>query len=253
MAIIQELSQHQIKESLQELIRRAAPLAVTCHAGSTWFYSHSRVLQQTDGRLWLEYPSNAEGPVPTIEASMPLGMSFKVRHHKHVFNTVVEAVGHFSTASSGQVKAISIAVPSRMQRIQRRAYNRVEVPRSRSVLATFWQGGMAASPPVKLTWEAWVTNLSAGGCQVRASQHSLPELEEGELVGIRLDLGQGYEPVLADAQLRHVEKDERGVALLGYQFVGLNDTAQGRDMLRRIGQAVLDFQRLAPRRQAESA
>jgi len=256
MPVIQELSRRQIDECVDELTRRQAPLSVNCRLGRLWFSLHSLVIERSDQKLWLAYPTAEEGPQPTIGVGLMLSLAFKIKHHKHVFTGPVEAVSDLSI--NGQpARAICISYPWRMQRIQRRAYNRAEVPRSRTVLATFWQSGLPDGADLRgemaLTWEGWVLNLSAGGFQVRCNKHSMPSLEPGDITGIRMDVGNEYEPILAEAQLRHMDDDPQGSVLLGFQFIALNDTAKGREMIRRIGQIVLDFQRAANSRRAETA
>lgn len=248
MPIIQELNERQIQECLGELTQRGVPIIINCQLGDNWITLHSKVLQHGSETIWLDYPLSTEGGV-SLEVAQPISLSFKVKHHKHVFNTIIEAVGTFSVQNGPRVQAIRIATPHCMQRIQRRAYNRVDVPRSRSVLATFWLGGHGNSPqgPAQaalLTWEGWVTNLSAGGFQVRAPRHAVPAMEEGDLSGVKLEIGNEYGLVEADVQLRHQAEDGKGGILLGYQFVGLNETAAGRQTLEILGRVVADFQRV---------
>lgn len=246
MSIVQHLSPRQIQECLDEAIRRQAPISLTCRTGTQWHNLHTKFLHSTPQALWLEYPTGAQDPVPEIAEGMELGLSFKLKHHKHILNTIVEAVGQFGLADAAEVRAIGVASPQRVQRVQRRAYHRVDVPRNRSVLATFWPGGLpaaAAGNATALNWEGWVTNISAGGFQVRIGGRNAPDLDVGDLVGVCIDLGQEYEEVLADAKFRQQRRDERGVTYQGFQFVGLNETSQGREMLRRIAGVVCEFQR----------
>lgn len=248
MPVIQELNERQIQECLSELTQRSSPIIINCQLSDRWFTLHSKVLQHGPDQMWLDYPLSTECHV-SLEVAQPISLSFKVRHHKHVFNTIIEAVGKFSVQGGPRMEAICIATPHCMQRIQRRAYNRVDVPRSRSVLATFWLGGHGNSPqgPAQaalLTWEGWVTNLSAGGFQVRAPRHAAPAMEEGDLSGVKLEIGPEYGPIAADVQLRHQAEDGKGGILLGYQFVGLNESEEGRHTLEVLGRVVADFQRV---------
>lgn len=256
MPIMERLGARQIHECLAETICREAPVVLTCRIGDQWYNCHAKILRQADDKLWLECPTSAQEPVPEIAVGLPIGLSFKLRHHKHVFNAVVEAVGPFRLDDGPELHALCVSKPAGMQRIQRRAYNRVEVPRNRSALATFWWGGLAGSPDEPaargLTWEGWITNISAGGFQVRTAGQGSPALEVADLVGVRIDLGQDFETVLADAQFRQESRDERGMTLMGFQFVGLNESAEGRETLRRIGKIVCEFQRLQGRRHASS-
>jgi c-di-GMP-binding flagellar brake protein YcgR len=139
-----------------------------------------------------------------------------------------------------------------MQRLQRRAYLRVDVPACRIVRASYWIGGRAAEPagttvdcPV---WSGQVTNISAGGFQLAADANAAEALEVGDTVGVRLIFGAGRESVYADAQYRHHERTLDGHVLMGFQFMGLDQTTEGRAALRIVSEAVNEFQRLAPRR-----
>ena len=154
MPVIQELSRRQIDECMDELIRRQAPLTVNFRLGKAWFAVHSHVVERTDQKLWLAYPTADETPMPDIRTGQTLSLAFKVKHHKHVFIGTVEAISELAITGQ-QTRSVCISYPWRMQRIQRRAYNRAEVPRSRTVLATFWQGGLPEAD-----WDQLVASLS---------------------------------------------------------------------------------------------
>lgn len=248
MPIVQRLGKNQMAECLAEAIARQTPVTLTCRQEGRWHTLRTRILSKDERGLWVAHPQCQSPPGPQIREGMEVGLSFKLKHHKHILNAVVEAVGQFGLPDGQQVQALRTSVPQRMQRVQRRAYQRVQVPRNRSVLATFWHGGLAVlesgrEPP--LTWEGWLTNISAGGFQVRLMTRGAPELEVGDLVGVRIDLGQDYEPLVCDAQFRQQVLDKGGVRLQGFQFLGLNESRRGQNVLRRIGRAVIQFQRYA--------
>ena len=70
-------------------------------------------------------------------------------------------------------------------------------------------------------------------------------LDVGDSVGVRLSFGSGQESVYANAQLRHVAAEGSGQWSIGFQFVGLTQTAEGRETLKFIGQKVTEFQQIA--------
>lgn len=255
MALIQELSSSLIRKCLDEAIRRQTPLAMTWRREGQWQNLRTRILQRSEGALWLELPSD---PSPDGQEPPPhqeLGLSFKFKHHKHIFNATIEAIGQFQLDDGQAVRAVRATTPARMHRVQRRAYLRADVPRNRSVLATFRQGWAPTDHPgpddTSAAWEGWLTNLSAGGFQVRLT-HGAPQLELGDVVNVVIELGQEYQPITAYAQFRQYFTDERDVAYQGFQFVGLNETPRGRKTLQRIGEVVTAFQRLQGRRRANS-
>ncbi len=256
MPLMQELNHSQIRHSLDEAVRKATPVSVTCRRGRRWHNLRSRLLARTHDALWLQWPVSEPGGEADMAVGLDLGLSFKLKHHKHIFNLPLAATGEFQVAPGERLRAVRVPLPQRMQRVQRRAYLRAEVPRNRSVLATFRMGAAdevdpsSGAPPA---WEGWVTNISAGGFQVRLTQRQVPELEVGDLVTVRIDLGQEYPPVVANAQFRQQHDDDRGVTCQGFQFVGLNESPGGREMLQRIGRIVCEFQRLQGRRRAGGA
>ncbi|HUU21590.1 MAG TPA: hypothetical protein VM389_03560, partial [Phycisphaerae bacterium] len=85
--------------------------------------------------------------------------------------------------------------------------------------------------------------------QFRTRDRAAEMLDPGDLVGIRIVFGTGEESVFADAQIRHVAAQDEDVAV-GLQFVGLEQSDEGRQALRLIGSKVSEFQRLAPRETA---
>jgi len=256
MPIVQRLRTGQMAECLSEAVGREIPVLLTCRSDEQWHTLRTKILRSDTTGLWVDYPCCDFAPMPEIAPGLQIGLSFKLKHHKHILNTVVEAVGQFALAGGEQVRAVQAAAARRMQRIQRRAYHRVGVPNNRSVLVTFWPGGLSAarsSEGIEVAWEGWVTNLSAGGFQVRIATHGAPELEVGDLLGVQIDLGQEFQAVLADAQFRQEVIDERGVRLQGFQFVGLNESEHGQNVLRRIGELVCEFHCFQDRRHVSRA
>jgi len=177
-----------------------------------------------------------------------VGLSFKLKHHKHLATATVAGIADWPVGGGLTCRAIGVCLPNKMQRLQRRAYFRADVPANRVVRAAFWLGGREAEPQgTTLTLPVWsgrVTNLSAGGFQIVCGLESVAPLECGETVGVRIAFGAGDGTVYADAQFRHVcrENDE---AVMGFQFLGLAQTNEGKDALRIISRKVSEYQQAA--------
>lgn len=256
MPVVQQLGLRRSVEALTEALRRQTPVFIDFRVGPEWYHGRSRIIQCKDDKLYLAYPELEKDPAPELKQELAIGISFKIKHHKHVCNVVVEDIGSFKLDDESEVRTLRVSIPRRMQRIQRRAYQRVEIPRNRSALATFWPGGMLAKPARRheadLTWDGWVTNISAGGLQVRTASQRAPQMEEGDVVGVRIELSQEHGPIVADALFRRRESDDRGVTLMGFQFVGLDQHGEGHDTLLRISKIVREFQRFQGRRRADT-
>ncbi len=246
MALIQELNRGQIDTCLNEAIRRKVPVSVTCRVGGLWYNLRSGIIKQGQDKLWLQFPTSRSGTEPEITEGLMLGFTFKLGHHKHIFNTPVEAICQVKVDAGQTNNAVCVPVPLKMQRVQRRAYNRVNIPANRSVLATFWHGGQDGDRSIK--WEGWVTNISGGGFQIRLPNRTAPDVDTGDIIGVCIKVGQEFESVLADAQFRQRIDDDRGVVLMAFQFVGLNESQRGQETLGRISRIVREFQRHNGRR-----
>ncbi|MFW6062190.1 MAG: PilZ domain-containing protein, partial [Planctomycetota bacterium] len=144
------------------------------------------------------------------------------------------------------VSALSVICPTKMQRAQRRLYLRADVPAGRVVRAAFWLGGVEAEPrldtPETPVWSGRVSNISAGGVQISAEAALGDLFDTGDVFGMHVSFGPGEGAVHTEAQFRHAEWNGQRV-LLGFQFVGLEHTPEGRKSLQFIGRRVGQFRR----------
>jgi len=134
-----------------------------------------------------------------------------------------------------------------MQRLQRRAYIRAEVPANRIVRASFWLGSAEAEPtgpsPERPVWSGRITDLSAGGFRMSVAAETAVGTDLGDIVGVRIVFGaDGAETVYTDAQVRHIES-QSDRAVIGFQFLGLAESAQGRIVLQMIAAKTTEFQK----------
>jgi c-di-GMP-binding flagellar brake protein YcgR len=247
---LQELSFKQITESLFLGSQKNVPVTLTLRQESAWLNFPSRMIAAAGKQLLVELPPvSADVPPHEFVPAEKLGVSFKLKHHKHIFTATVAGVRDYPLEGGGSTQVLSLCLPARMQRLQRRMFYRVDVPPNRVVRASFWLGGKEAEPngtsDATPVWSGRVTNLSAGGFQLLSTTNLGPMLEMGDSVGVRLTFGSGQESVYADAQLRHVVLEGAEQWSLGLQFVGLPQTPEGRQALMFIGQKVSEFQQIA--------
>ena len=246
MSTLQELTNRQANEAIRAAVERRIPMTVTIPVGETWTNLRSRFLEIREERLAIERPAADGLPPHEFAPGDRLSASFKFKHHKHVFAATVAGVGQFQLDDGTAVPVLLLVLPSKMQRVQRRSYVRVEVPPNRIVRASFWLGGRDAEPagatPERPVWSGCVVNLSAGGFQVRTGKGPVGDLEIGHTVGVRISFGAGQETVFADAQIRHAEV-QGDQAIMGFQFVGLLETPEGQEVVRTISRKVSEYQR----------
>ncbi len=242
MTAIQELGNQQIDEVVAAAVDRRVPVVLTVQRGRSWRTTGAKAMALRDLHLLLEL-SGEEADQQFVPAEK-VGVSFKIKHHKHIFTATV--VGVDRGEDDGEV--LVVCRPSRMQRLQRRAYVRVEVPPNRIVRASFWVGGRTAEPsggsPTTAVWSGRVVNLSAGGFQLHTDAAAAGDVEAGEAVGVRIVFGMGQQTIYSDAEVRHAELIGAR-AMIGFRFVGLDQTPEGRAALQLVASKVAEYERAA--------
>jgi len=247
MPMLQELDSTQVALVVREAAERNVPLAVCARRDDRWVNLHSRFVAVKDDRILIEIPAGEDGSCPyEFSPAEKIGLNFKLKHHKYICTATAAGVTGFALNDGTEMPVLGICWPAHMHRLQRRAYLRVDVPPNRIVRASFWLGGLEAEPAggsaIVPVWPGAVTNISAGGLQLRATAEAGGALDVGDVVGMRLLFALGSESVYADAQFRHKE-DATGEVLMGFQFLGLGQTRQSQQALKLISAKVAEFQR----------
>ncbi len=239
---------------LIEASERRTPIVLSRKEASGWRTFKSRLLgaEPIAQRLIVEYPvGHAGDKAPDIHRGESVGVAFRKGHKKCMFASVVDGKKRFQIDDANRVGALLLRWPTDLQQLQRRVYYRAPVPHDRAIKVTFWRGGVthesrAGSAEIPIH-AGWLMNLSAGGMAVVASSDKCGLLTPGDTVGCRFEPTSGSTLAL-DAALRHAEPGESGLTRLGFQFIGLELSDQGRAALRVLAHVVSRFQRLEMRR-----
>lgn len=164
-----------------------------------------------------------------------LGVTFRVGHSKCMFSGAV-----LSLLSTEDGLRVSLPWPADVQRLQRRAYQRTVPPRSQVIAVRFWRTSVNSSaarePEVKY---GQLEDLSAGGIRLRVTDPENLELD----VPYRCSFSPrpGAPALVLEATLRHHEAAANGKASLGFQFLGLETSAEGQRALARLARVVQSF------------
>jgi len=204
-----------------------------------------------------------------IQANQPVGISFKYEYGKFVFDTTVVGFEPSSSpeADEGWGGTMILAVPDRIEVIQRRSYYRVDVPESLKVKVIMWhRSGRReakkqiedAAEDVRNYCQGRLVDISAGGAQVVVSysdQAGGPasvrreskgnasrtfcagelDFRKGQFVGMRFTPMPYETPLVVSAQIRNILPTADGKsASLGLQIVGLEASPEGREVLVRL-------------------
>ncbi len=252
MAQQQEVDADIIEHVVKAAASRNSPVALTVRHDELWQSYRSRFLGLRGNQVWIEFATpNSPRALPPLEVGQKVGITFKQRHYKFVFTTILVEMAEFTPAPDVCVHGMQIAWPHRMFQLQRRMFQRVDVPGHRWAFVHFWEGGLGQEPQEelrdKLTYTGQLVDISAGGFRVRMLGTSDPGFQTGDPLGCKLTV-QGLNGNLrADGMFRHTTTDEFGVTL-GIQFLGLTETSEGRVTLDQIARLLRDFHNAHRRR-----
>jgi hypothetical protein len=236
-----------------------------------WHVAKVLLTELAGDRIGIESaaPKKKQHPL-NIQADQPVGISFKYEYGKFLFDTTVVALEASSgpEADQGWGGTIVLAVPDRIEVVQRRSYFRVEVPQSLKVKVVLWHRGnrhqvqqQIENAPDDQTHnycQGRLIDISAGGAQVivpyqneqdspsaprRDSKGNISgsfsagelDFRKGQFVGMRFTPMPYETPVMISAQIRNIlpTSDGNG-ASLGLQIVGLEASPEGREVLARL-------------------
>jgi len=238
---------------LVDSVRLQRPLVLTHQSGNGWrtfkalFVSgspglrelHTRVRMPEDG-----WPTNLPAPGAT------LGGTFRIGHKKCMFGSVL-----VSTEMNDEEALFTLRWPDQLQQLQRRAYERALPPPGEVIAVRFWRDHGCAghrptgdpplhgatAPESRNVRHGQLEDISAGGMRIKVADPKDMELD----CTYRCVLvpRPGKPPLVLDAVLRHREAVDNGRASLGFQFVGMETSAEGLRLLDRIARVVNHFQR----------
>jgi len=258
---------------LQIAIDEKVPAIMSYLSKGKWHVAKVLLTDLAEGHLKVESTgsSNKKRPI-NIRMDQPVGLSFKYGYGKFVFDTVVKGLEPSSDpeAHREQGGTIVLAVPEKIEAIQRRSYFRVNVPESLKVQVLLWHrsGNLKEkhhlrdpADEMKDCCQGSLVDISAGGAQV-AVPHEVKaqgaDFRKGQFVSMRFTPVPYETPIVFSAQIRNILPTADGKSVsLGLQIVGLEASPEGREVLTRLIGIVEQYYRMnqagAKRQDAQSA
>jgi c-di-GMP-binding flagellar brake protein YcgR len=220
---------------LQTVIEQNTPAIMSYMSKNKWHVTKVLLRNIREKVVGLEIaPSNEHNPV-NVSTGEKIGVSIKYGYGKLIFDTIIKGFELSKTPGSGGI--IVVNVPESVQFVQRRNYFRVRVPQSMNVNISLWRtkhkNDDAASARQTVTGQ--LIDLSAGGLQAAFNTNDRNNLNEGQYVHLKFTPLSQEHPIEFNAQIRIARPtaDGRHIAV-GFQMVGLETTAKGRDALQKI-------------------
>jgi hypothetical protein len=244
---------------LQIAINEKVPAIMSYLSKDKWHVAKVLVTDLVGDRLKVESIYEKMRRPINIRMDQPVGMSFKYGHGKFVFDTVVKDLEPSSNPETHRQGGgtIVLAMPEKIEIIQRRSYFRVNVPESLNVQVLLWHrsGNLKEkhhlhdpADAMKDCCHGSLVDISAGGAQVAVPQQiktSGADFKKGQFVSVRFTPVPYETPVVFSAQIRNILPTADGKsASLGLQIVGLEASSEGREVLTRLIGIVDNYYRL---------
>lgn len=232
------------RQILRVAVEKKVPAIMTYLSRGKWHVAKVFLTSLGWGKVNVEGVHTGRKPQPiNIQIFQPVGISFKYEYGKFVFDTTV--VGLEPSSTPGHGGAIVLALPDRVEVIQRRSYFRVSVPESLKVNVLLWHRSRDEAEgtvrdgrfETRDCFQGRLVDISAGGAQVVIPRQSemAADFKKGQFIGMRFTPMPYETPLVFNAQIRNVLPAADGKSVyLGLQIVGLEASPEGRKVLSRI-------------------
>jgi hypothetical protein len=234
---------------LQTAIDMKVPTIMSYLSRDKWHVAKVLLTNLDGDRLSVESTiSRRQRPI-NIRVDQPVGISFKYGHGKFVFDTTVKALEPSTGPENYHQRGgiIVLALPDKIEVVQRRNYFRVNVPESLKVKVLIWHrtGKHSQTDPrhdelieIHNCCQGRLIDISAGGAQIIIpilNDAGKAGFKKGQFVSMRFTPLPYETPLMLNAQIRNIlpTADEKN-ASLGLQFVGLEASSEGREILNRL-------------------
>jgi hypothetical protein len=235
---------------LHTVIDKRVPAIMSYLSKDKWHVAKVLLTNLEGSRLSVESTASMKTQRPiNIRVNQPVGISFKYGYGKFVFDTIVAGFEPSLCPESGRERGgtIVLAVPERIEVVQRRSYFRVSVPESLKVKVLLWHRSgkheektreQDTTDKTRNCCHGNLVDISAGGAQIVVPQQNdigRLDFKKGQFVGMRFTPMPYETPVVLSAQIRNALPTAEGKSTsLGLQFVGLEASSEGRRVLTRL-------------------
>lgn len=241
MTIAQTIPTRRLNEILEESIAEQRRLVLTHNTDNGWRTYKSKFVSGSSERQVIQAQTLVSSE--NLESELPqpgdtLGVTFRLGHKKCMFGTTLE-----SFEGEGEQRLATMRWPDNIQQLQRRVFERATPPHDAIVPVRMWccEGLSSAQVDERTVKHGQLEDVSAGGMRVKAA--SPLDFRPGATFRCVFAPRPGKPSIVLDALVRHRESAEQGRSSIGFQFVGLEATPDGRRVLERLVRTVTQFQR----------
>lgn len=242
MANAELLKKDQIEQFLSQSAQNALCGTLTVLCEGKWRILDVVISRLSDAGLHLII--SGQPCLPTaFKPEQPVGLCFQQDFYKYLFESKIE-----HTSGDSNTGQIVVERPEKIEKMPRRAFERQLVPAGLNVRAMFWHRGYlndADRTPQEDYWQGKLENLSAGGAMIRVAAEQREFFSIGQLVGVQFTPMSYQKPLLLEGHVRHLKPQSDSENLLvGVEFLGLEASPEGRDVLHRLLDVIDEYEKL---------
>ncbi len=244
MSETQVIENKELSDFLELVLDQKVSGTTSYLAKGRWHTAKILIIAITSKSIQLELqPDSDYSTSHNMQVDQPVGITFQHEFNKYLLESVV--VGYESSVNEDATGRIVIKMPEKAEKMQRRAYVRVDVPSDMTVKVLFWHRGYSDNTtevPLENYWQGKMIDLSGGGMLVSVDEAYQENFRNGQLVGLQFTSMAYERPIIVEAVIRHVGEPAQGSLKLGIEFIGLEATADGREKIRHIGDTIDSYQ-----------
>lgn len=241
------LDYSEIKAVLSEAQQEKSPVIGSFMVDGKWQLLELKTCGCSDDFIDFHCQTSCEH----LKKDQPVGICIHLGHFKYLFDSTVQA-----TESQGQRWKISLQFPDKVERIERRAYHRQPVPTNTKVKVMFWHRGYldeSDNTPGEVYWQGTLLNLSVGGARFEIEIKHKEHFRIGQLLGVQFTPMSYQKPLLLESHVKYAEEqsDNRHFRI-GVEFLGLEASPEGRQILDRILEVISEYETINARENTKS-
>ena len=233
------LNSVQIREFLTDACQGAVEVVVSYTVGGKWQLAELKADSFTAEGVTLKGKNESLN----LKTYQPVGICVQLGFYKYLFESSVQDIQ--ATDSHLEVR---IDYPEKVDRMQRRSFDRQPVPDTLKVKVLFWHRGYMDNTqenPLEQYWQGRLFNLSAGGAQITVDLDQKDNYKVGQLVGVQFTPMSYEKPLLLEAHVRYLMMDpEHGQFRVGVEFLGLEASPEGRQALSRLIEVTNEYEHM---------
>ena len=233
------------KTLMSEATDEHLPVTITTKQDRNWQIYKSNFLCLQANRLVLSRPvPDANDCHMELAAGQELAVTFKKGYYKFLFTTRAISQEQYELDPGIFVPVIVVLLPERVEKIQRRAYNRVVVPRDLSPVKVIFSRCAEDEGQPSESLEGVLSDISAGGVSVVIDASIVSHLQVDEQFELRFTPLAAHDKLLLNVRFRHTTNiPDSDQQVLGFQIVGLEIDEEGLGTLRQIARVVSVYKR----------